>query len=170
VDSFVVSAVLEPRYDVGGDIFDYSLSEDTASLLILDAMGHDLHSGLIAAAALSAYRGARHRRSGLFEQARAMDDAIRDLFGQKSVSATAVLAELDLHTGELRYVNAGHPAPLIMRGGKVGRTLTGGTRLPLGLGPDELTVGTEALQTDDWLVLHTDGITEARDHTGPFLR
>jgi hypothetical protein len=169
VDSFVVSAVLEPRYDVGGDIFDYALSEDSASLLILDAMGHDLHSGLIAATALSAYRGARHRRGGLFEQARAMDDAIRDLFGQKSVFATAVLAELDLRTGELRYVNAGHPAPLIMRGGKVGRTLTGGRRLPLGLGPDELTIGTETLQTDDWLVLHTDGITEARDHAGRFF-
>jgi hypothetical protein len=169
VDSFVVSAVLEPRYDVGGDIFDYALSEDSASLLILDAVGHDLHSGLIAATALAAYRGARHRRSGLFEQARAMDDAIRELFGRESVFATAVLAELDLRTGELRYVNAGHPAPLIMRGGKVGRTLSGGRRLPLGLGPDELTVGTETLQTDDWLVLHTDGITEARDRADHFF-
>jgi hypothetical protein len=169
VDSFVVTGVLEPRYDVGGDIFDYSLSEDTASLLILDAMGHDLHSGLIAATALSAYRGARHRRDGLFEQARAMDDAIRTLFGEKNVFATAVLAELDLHTGELRYVNAGHPAPLIMRGGKIGRTLPGGRRLPLGLGPGELTIGTETLQTDDWLVLHTDGIIEARDRTGRFF-
>jgi hypothetical protein len=169
VDSFVVSAVLEPRYDVGGDVFDYSLSEDSASFLILDAVGHDLHSGLIAATALSAYRGARHRRSGLFEQARAMDDAIRDLFGHKSVFATAVLAELDLRTGELRYVNAGHPAPLIMRGGKVGRTLSEGRRWPLGLGPDELTVGTETLQNDDWLLLHTDGITEARDEAGHFF-
>ena len=169
VDSFVVSAVLEPRYDVGGDVFDYSLSEDTASLLILDAMGHDLQSGLIAATALSAYRGARHRRGGLFEQASAMDDAVRHLFGHKSAFATAVLAELDLHTGELRYVNAGHPAPLIMRGGKVGRTLSGGRRMPLGLGPDELTVGTEHLQTDDWLLLYTDGITEARDHANRFF-
>jgi hypothetical protein len=169
VDSFLVTAVLEPRYDVGGDIFDYSLSEDSASLLILDAMGHDLHSGLIAATALAAYRGARHRRGGLFEQARAMDDAIRQLFGPKSVFATAVLAELDLRTGELHYVNAGHPAPLIMRSGKVGRTLSGGRRLPLGLGPAELTVGTETLQNDDWLVMHTDGITEARDHADRFF-
>ena len=169
VDSFVVSAVVEPRYDVGGDVFDYSLSETTASLLILDAMGHDLHSGLIAATALSAYRAARHAGAGLFEQARAMDQAVGEQFGDDGAFATAVLAELDLRTGHLRYVNAGHPPPLVMRGGKVGRALTGGRRIPLGLGATELTVGEETLQTEDWLVLQTDGISEARDHAGLFF-
>jgi serine phosphatase RsbU (regulator of sigma subunit) len=55
-----------------------------------------------------------------------------------------------------------------MRGGKVGRTLSSGRRLPLGLGPTDLTVGEETLQSEDWLLLHTDGITEARDRTGTF--
>ncbi|MFI7672317.1 PP2C family protein-serine/threonine phosphatase [Actinophytocola sp. NPDC049390] len=169
VDSFVVSAVLEPRYDVGGDVFDYALSETTAALLILDAMGHDLHSGLIAATALAAHRAARHDGADLVEQTRAMDHAIADQFGRHSGFATAVLAELDLSTGRLRYVNAGHPPPLLMRGGKIGRTLTGGRRIPLGLGPTSLTVGEETLQTEDWLVLHTDGISEARDRTGRFF-
>ena len=169
VDSFVVSAVVEPRYDVGGDVFDYSLSETTASLLILDAMGHDLHSGLIAATALSAYRAARHAGAGLFEQTRAMDEAVAEQFGERGAFATAVLAELDLRTGHLRYVNAGHPPPLLMRGGKVGKPLTGGRRVPLGLGTGELTVGEETLQTEDWLVLQTDGISEARDHAGHFF-
>ncbi|MDQ3786242.1 MAG: serine/threonine-protein phosphatase [Actinomycetota bacterium] len=169
VDSFVVSAVLEPRYDVGGDVFDYALSETTASLLIMDAMGHDLHSGLIAATALSAYRAARHAGAGLFEQARAMDHAVGEEFGEHRAFATAVLAELDLRTGHLRYVNAGHPAPLVMRGGKVGKPLTGGRRIPLGLGAAELTVAEETLQTEDWLVLQTDGISEARDQDGRFF-
>jgi serine phosphatase RsbU (regulator of sigma subunit) len=161
--------VLEPRYDVGGDAFDYALSETTASLLILDAVGHDLASGLIAATALAAYRSARHAGHGLYEQARTIDEAIIQQFGHRKAFATAVLAELDLGTGKLRYINAGHPPPLIMRGGKVGRTLAGGRRLPLGLGPTELTVGEETLQSQDWLLLHTDGITEARDRTGHFF-
>ena len=169
VDSFVVSGALEPRYDVGGDAFDYSLSETTASLLILDAVGHDLASGLIAATAIAAYRGARHAGQGLYEQARAIDDAVREQFGHRTAFVTAVLAELDLETGRLRYVNAGHPPPLVMRGGKVSHPLSGGRRLPLGLGPTELTVGEETLQSEDWLVLHTDGITEARDRTGTFF-
>jgi hypothetical protein len=169
VDTFVVSGALEPRYDVGGDAFDYSLSETTASLLILDAVGHDLASGLIAATALAAYRSARHAGHGLYEQARTIDEEVTQQFGHRNAFVTAVLAELDLDTGQLRYINAGHPAPLIMRGGKVGRTLSGGRRLPLGLGPAELTVGEETLQSEDWLLLHTDGITEARDRTGTFF-
>jgi serine phosphatase RsbU (regulator of sigma subunit) len=169
VDTFVVSGAVEPRYDVGGDAFDYSLSETTASLMIMDAVGHDLASGLIAATALAAYRGARHARHGLYEQARTIDEAVKQQFGHRNAFVTAVLAELDLETGKLRYVNAGHPAPLIMRGGKVGRTLSGGRRLPLGLGATSLTVGEETLQSEDWLLLHTDGITEARDRSGAFF-
>jgi len=169
VDTFVVSGVLEPRHDVGGDVFDYALSETTASLLILDAVGHDLASGLIAATALAAYRSARHAGHGLYEQTRMIDEAITQQFGHRNAFVTAVLAELDLGTGQLRYINAGHPPPLVMRGGKVGRTLSGGRRLPLGLGPTELTVGEETLQSQDWLLLHTDGITEARDRSGQFF-
>ncbi len=169
VDNFVVTGVLEPRYDVGGDAFDYSLSETTASLLIMDAVGHDLSSGLIAATAMAAYRSARNAGHGLYEQARTIDELIAGQFGRESAFVTAVLAELDLGTGRLRYVNAGHPAPLVMRGGKVGKPLTGGRRLPLGLGPAELTIGEETLQSEDWLLLHTDGITEARDRAGRFF-
>nr|AKA59455.1 serine phosphatase [uncultured bacterium AR_456] len=169
VDSFVVSGALEPRYDVGGDAFDYSLSETTASLLIMDAVGHDLGSGLIAATALAAYRSSRHAGHGLYEQARVIDEAVGQQFGHRNAFVTAVLAELDLDTGRLRYVNAGHPPPLVMRGGKMGRTLSAGRRLPLGLGPAELTVGEETLQSQDWLLLHTDGITEARDRSGTFF-
>ncbi|MBF6168532.1 serine/threonine-protein phosphatase [Streptomyces gardneri] len=168
VDSFVVTGVVEPRHDVSGDAFDYALSEGTASLLVLDAVGHDLRSGLITATALAAYRGARHAGRGLFEQARTMDEHISDQFGS-TVFATAVLTELDLRSGRLRYINAGHPDPLLMREGKVVKPLHAGHCRPLGLGLGDLRVGEEVLQPADWLVLYTDGITEARDHTGEFF-
>ncbi|GAA3463058.1 PP2C family protein-serine/threonine phosphatase [Saccharothrix longispora] len=170
VDSFVVTGVVEPRQDVSGDAFDYSLSETTATLIVLDAVGHDLRSGLIAATALAAHRTARRAGHGLYEQARAVDDAIHDQFGEGAF-ATAVLAEVDLATGRLRYLNAGHPEPLVMRAGKVVKPLTGGRRPPLGLGLRELTIAEEALQPDDWLVIYTDGITGATDGAGePFGR
>ncbi|WP_410675913.1 PP2C family protein-serine/threonine phosphatase [Amycolatopsis sp. cmx-4-68] len=168
VDSFVVTGVVEPRDSVSGDAFDYALSETTASLMVLDAIGHDLRSGLIAAAALSAYRSARHAGHGLFEQARLIDETISGHFGDAAF-ATAVLVELDLTTGRLRYINAGHPCPLVMRGGKIVKPLTAGRCLPLGLGLGDLSIGEETLEPEDWLVLYTDGITEARDHTGEFF-
>ncbi|WP_410651444.1 PP2C family protein-serine/threonine phosphatase [Amycolatopsis sp. cmx-4-54] len=168
VDSFVVTGVVEPRDSVSGDAFDYALSETTASLIVLDAVGHDLRSGLIAAAALSAYRSARHAGHGLFEQARTIDETISSHFGDAAF-ATAVLVELDLATGRLRYISAGHPHPLVMRAGKIVKPLTAGRCRPLGLGLGDLEVGEEILEPDDWLILYTDGITEARDHTGEFF-
>lgn len=168
VDRFVVSGVLEPRHSVSGDAFDYGLSETTANLIVLDGVGHDLRSGLITAAALAAHRSARHAGLGLFEQARAIDETIRRQFG-KSLFATAVIAELDLAEGRLRYINAGHPQPLIMRAGKIVKPLEAGRCRPLGLGLTELRVGEETLEPDDWLVLYTDGITEARNASGEFF-
>ncbi|CAL9498934.1 hypothetical protein SUDANB95_03373 [Actinosynnema sp. ALI-1.44] len=168
VDSFVVSGVLEPRHSVSGDAFDYALSETTATLVVLDADGRDVRSGLVAAAALSAHRSARHAGLGLVEQARTMDETLRRQFGD-DVSATAVLAELDLVTGRLSYLNAGHPRPLLLRGGQGGLPLAGGGCRPLGRGLDEVAVGEEVLQPDDWLVLYTDGVTGASDAGGtPF--
>jgi hypothetical protein len=168
VDSFVVTGIVEPRHSVSGDAFDYGLSDTTATLIVLDAVGHDLRSGLIAATALAAYRSARHAGHGLYEQARRIDETINQHFGD-GLFATAVLAELDLTTGRLRYINAGHPDPLLMRGGKIVKPLVAGRCRPLGLGLTDLQVGEETLQPEDWLVLYTDGITEARDRTGEFF-
>ncbi|MFC7616362.1 PP2C family protein-serine/threonine phosphatase [Actinokineospora soli] len=168
VDNFVVSGVVEPRHSVSGDAFDYALSETTASLMILDAVGHDLRSGLIAATALAAHRSGRHAGRGLYEQAHDIDAAIRGQFGP-SAFATGVLAEVSLTTGRLRYLNAGHPAPVLMRGGRVVKPLTGGRTRPWGLGVGEFAIGEEFLEPDDWLVLHTDGVTEARDEQGRFF-
>ncbi|MFI6043775.1 PP2C family protein-serine/threonine phosphatase [Nocardia sp. NPDC051321] len=168
VDNFTVAGVLEPRHDLNGDAFDYALSEHTAQLLVLDAVGHEPRSGLIAATALAAYRSARHRGHGLYEQARTIDETLTAEFGNATF-ATAVLAELDLHTGRLRYINAGHPEPLIMRAGKIVKPLNAGHRLPLGLGTGELVIAEETLQPEDWLILYTDGVTEARDDAGEFF-
>ena len=168
VDDFVISGMVEPRDRVSGDAFDYALSESTARLIVLDAVGHNLQSSLIAAAALSAYRTARQAGCGLYDQARAIDEIIRGHFGD-SAFATGVLVEIDLRSGRLRYLNAGHPYPLIMRSGRIVKPLTAGRRAPLGIGSGEASVGEEVLEPDDWLFLYTDGITEARDPAGTFF-
>lgn len=164
-DSFMLSGVLEPCYEVGGDAFDYSLSERSAALAIFDPVGHTLGSGLIAAVALSAYRSCRRFGGGLTDQVSAIDENIGAQFS-RGAFATGVLAELNLDTGRLRYVNAGHPQPLIMRGGKVVKPLTGGLRRPFGLGDPECPIVEESLEPDDWLVMYTDGIVEAKDEAG----
>jgi stage II sporulation SpoE-like protein len=164
-DSFVLAGLLEPSADIGGDAFDYALSEDTVSMTVFDAMGHGLGAGLMVAAALAAARSARRDGRGIHDQARAVDEVISGMF-PGSAFVTGVLAELDVASGRLRYVRAGHPPPLLLRDGRVVKELAGGRRVPFGLETAGFALAEEVLEPGDWLVLYTDGITEARDAAG----
>ena len=168
-DDFVLAGMLEPSYDVGGDAFDYALSEHTVSVAIFDAVGHGLQAGLMAAAALAGYRSARRDSRGVYDQARAIDDALATGFPSGSAFVTGVLGELDVVSGRLRYINAGHPPPLLVRDGRVVRQLSRGRRMPFGVESEGLTVAEEILQPGDWLALYTDGVTEARNAAGEWF-
>ena len=84
---------------------------------------------------------------------------------------TAVLAELDPDAGVLRWVNAGHPAPLLLRSNRDVKALDRSRATPLGLPlfATEPTVVEERLQRGDIVVLYTDGLTEARYASGAQL-
>lgn len=79
--------------------------------------------------------------------------------------ATFFYAEWDEKSQRLSYVNAGHNAPILF-GSCHGRRLDEGG-IPLGLFPDPgFQMGEVLLQSDDMLVLYSDGITEATSENG----
>ncbi len=161
----VVTAVLEPCYDVGGDAFDYAVDDDVAKLAVLDAIGHGLGAGLTAAVTLAAMRSARCAGSPIEAMASAADEELVANFGDLRF-VTGVLAELDLNTGHLSYVNAGHPPPILLRRGRAVGSLAGGRRLPIGLSDTAVRRARVSLEPGDRLLLYTDGAVEARDPEG----
>ncbi|BCJ49021.1 phosphatase [Actinoplanes sp. NBRC 14428] len=165
VTDFAVAAVLEPCYDVGGDAFDYAADGRRPQFVVLDAAGRRMRAGLAAAVVLSCVRSARRAGQDLLAQARAADEELLRQFPDARF-ATAVLAELDLDTGLLSYVNAGHPPPLVLRDGSIVETLTDGRRMPLGIEDPKASYGQVELRPGDRLLLYTDGVTEARDDSG----
>jgi hypothetical protein len=166
-DRVVISGALAPAYDVGGDSFDYGVDGDCARIAVFDAMGHGLEAGMLATVAVAAYRNCRRRQLKLAETAAAVDEIIGQRFGPERF-VTAVLAELELETGCFRWFRAGHPAPLLLRGSKVVKTLWGNTGMPLGLGsPGE--EAEESLEPGDQVVFFTDGVIEARSPDGTFF-
>ncbi len=167
VDRVVISGALAPAYDVGGDSFDYGVDSECARIAVFDAMGHGLEAGMLATVAVAAYRNCRRRRLKLPETVAAVDEVISERFGAERF-VTAVLAELDLETGMFRWFRAGHPAPLLLRGSKVVKTLWGSTGMPLGLGSPGMEAE-ESLEPGDQVVFFTDGVTEARSPDGNFF-
>ncbi|MBP2703805.1 serine/threonine-protein phosphatase [Microbispora sp. RL4-1S] len=164
-----VGALLEPAYELGGDAFDYSLSGDHLHVSIYDAMGHDLDAGLLAAVALASCRNARRNGGDLPDLAELAEEAVAEHFGGERF-ITAVLADIDIRTGVMRWINCGHPPPLLVRQGKVVKRLDQPPRLPLGLGDTQpAAVYEERLQRGDQVLLFTDGVSEARSPEGELL-
>ena len=164
-ENLVISAVLEPCYQVGGDAFDYAVDGDRAMLAIFDAVGHGLTAGMTSVLTLAAVRAARSGGAGLAGIAGAADRALVSQFDDLRYT-TAFLADLEMATGTLHYLNAGHPAPVLIREGKVLAELNGARRMPLGLTDPLKDVAEHTLTPGDRLLLYTDGIIEARDPRG----
>jgi serine phosphatase RsbU (regulator of sigma subunit) len=167
-DRIVITGALEPSYEIGGDTFDYAVNGSTAELLVLDAVGHGLPAALLAAVAVGAYRNARRHEHPLPEVAALMDQVSREQFAG-SRFATAMVARLDLEAGRLDWVNAGHPAPLIVRDGGLVHPPGCPSSLPLGLQSGPATQCSTQLRPGDRVLLYTDGIVEARSPEGEFF-
>jgi len=167
-DDLSLAAVLEPCYDNGGDAFDYAVNERMLHVGIFDAMGHGLAAAGVAAFALSAYRHSRRSGLDLVATHAAMDEAVgRQFPGDRFV--TAAIAQLDLDTGQLSWIGAGHPPPFLIREGRA-RSLELSSVPPLGVDlPAKPTVATETLAPGDLLLFYTDGLVDARSPDGePF--
>ncbi|MFI5892000.1 PP2C family protein-serine/threonine phosphatase [Actinoplanes sp. NPDC051513] len=167
VDGTIVTAVLEPCYEVGGDAFDYAANEDTLHVALFDTVGHGISASALTTLTLNTYRNARRSGLSLTDTCRSIDKWIRAQYPGAFV--TALVAELDMATGRYRRISAGHPAELFLRGGRTLPSLPAPNALPLGLGhmvgrPPG--VVEQRLEPGDTLVLYTDGITEARDASG----
>jgi serine phosphatase RsbU (regulator of sigma subunit) len=167
-DRVVVTGGLEPAYEVGGDSFDYALNGSMMDLLVIDSVGHGLPSAVLAGVAIGAYRHARRNMLDLPDISAEISAAIATQIGG-SQFATAVLARLDTDTGRLRWINAGHPDPLIVRGSSLVRLPRCPPCRPLGLQESSPVCCETRLQPGDRLLLYTDGITEARSPQGEFF-
>jgi len=160
-----VAGALEPAYSVAGDSFDYALNDNVLHLAMIDAMGHGLGAALMATLAMGTYRHARRLGVGLDGLYAAMDEAITSQFGPDRFT-TAQMARLDVSTGHLEWVNAGHPTPLLLRDHRVVAELESVTTLPVGFGGATPVISERTLERGDRVLFFTDGVIEEDRTTG----
>ncbi|HEX4905271.1 MAG TPA: PP2C family protein-serine/threonine phosphatase [Acidimicrobiales bacterium] len=157
-----VAGLVEPAYDVGGDCFDYALNGQVFELGVFDPLGHGVSSALIAALCVGSYRHDRREGQSLEQMHGNLDEAMSVHFPH--AFTTGQLVRIDVESGVMTWTCAGHPPPLLVRGGKVIGELEYAPALPFGLGALTglpATVETVSLQPGDSVLFYTDGVTEA---------
>jgi len=160
-----VAGLIEPAYEVGGDCFDYAVNGPVLDVAIIDAMGHGLASASVAGLALGSYRHDRRQGKPLTAIHDNLAAVLTDQYGGAAF-ASGLLVRLEIGTGVVTWTNAGHPAPLLIRGGRVIGELEHEPTPPWGLFEGAPTEATETLEPGDTVLLYTDGVVEARAKDG----
>ncbi len=162
-ERLAVAGLVEPAYDVGGDCFDYALNGALFDLGVFDPLGHGVDSALIAALCIGSYRHDRREGQTLDQIHANLDHAMTEAF--PNAFTTGQLVRIDVDTGHMSWTCAGHPPPMLIRGGQVIGELACAPALPFGLGRlavgSEPVIESESLEPGDSVLFFTDGVTEA---------
>ena len=159
-----------PARGIGGDYYDFlPLQADRWGIAIGDVCGKGIGAALLMASLQASLRAqAMHPHSDL---SALIADVHRLVLAAspKHLYASLFYAEYDPATRTLRYVNAGHNAPIVLRW-KIGRCEVfhlepSGTALGL-LESSQFTSQAFRLEKDDLFVAYTDGITESENASG----
>jgi phosphoserine phosphatase RsbU/P len=154
--------------ELAGDIYDYVEAEDGAvAVLIADVVGHGASAAMMTGVVKAAFR-ASHVDG--FEPMAVVDrvkDGIRDYDPTRFV--TLCCGRIDTRRGELQYVNAGHPGPIIRSVATEPILLDStGPILSSAFFDIPCEQAAVALRTGDSLLLYTDGLIESRGPDGMF--
>jgi sigma-B regulation protein RsbU (phosphoserine phosphatase) len=152
--------------EVGGDYYDVMpLPDGRLALVVGDASGHGMASGLVMAIANAVLKTALDLDPAP-ERVLAVLNRTLCRTGTKRTFMSVFYAVLEPATGEMEYASAGHPYPLLRRAdGRIEELGNGG--FPLGIrDPLPLVTRRVTLEPGDLLVLYTDGLPEAVDSLG----
>lgn len=157
-------ASMHAAKEVGGDFYDfYLLDRYTLVFLIADVSGKGIPAAMFMMRAKTLIKMAAESGRPLNE---VFDETNRKLCdgNDAGMFLTAWIGKLDLRTGELQYVNAGHNPPLLRRRSGAYEYLTGRPNFILA-GMEETCYRNQTLQlcSGDAIYLYTDGVTEAAD-------
>ncbi len=160
LDGFEIAAESQPCHQVGGDYYDFiPLEGGRMAVVVADVSGKGTPASILMASVHASLRAT----AGTASPAVLLGRLNRFLCAstQDSKYVTLFYAEIDPVSRRLRYVNAGHIPPCLVRaGGEVERLRTGGPVIGM---LDEAIYDEDEVQmgSGDLLAVVTDGVTEA---------
>jgi serine phosphatase RsbU (regulator of sigma subunit) len=166
LNGYELQGISFPCYEIGGDYYDF-IQRSNGNLIV--ALGDVSGKGTAAALLMSSLHAAVHAQ---FDSHKSIAETISAVnrYLVESIPAnrfvTLFYADLNPQSGDLRFLNAGHNPPLVVRSdGTMEQLAAGG--LPLGIMSDaDFREGSTNLKFGDVLVIYSDGVSEAVSPTG----
>lgn len=168
-DCYELDSIYQPHLSVGGDYFDFmEFGDGRIVFCIGDISGKGLAAALLMANFHGIFRTLVDKQSKMRNFVRDVNQALfRITNGERHM--TFFVAEYDMHTKKLRYVNAGHNPPILVQQGKAymlneGTTILGAfEELPF------LEIGKVKIEEEAMVLIYTDGLTDIQDQQGNYL-
>jgi sigma-B regulation protein RsbU (phosphoserine phosphatase) len=157
-------AQLEPAKEVGGDLYDFFLLDEThLCFAIGDVSGKGVPASLFMAVTRTLLRSISPKETSPANMVKILNTSLsKD--NESSMFVTFFLGILDLKTGNLTYANAGHNPPMIVRQDGTVESFEITKNIPIGLFEEHSYEEHEkTLGAGDMLFLYTDGVTEAEN-------
>jgi len=172
---FSMAGRIEPAYEIGGDWFDYALTDSRMFVAISDVSGKGLRAEHLANTAFGAVRRARRGRRSLSGIASEVGELMEEV-AHAGQFVTMLLAEIDAGAGWMELLHAGHPAPLVIPAEpeRASYPLRISTRNPpvgalRGGEAPEYATETYELEPGCKLLFYSDGLTERRTASGEMI-
>lgn len=153
-----IQAFIRPAKMVGGDLYDYCIKDGRLFFCIGDVSGKGVPASLFMSEVLALFRNETQHSATAASIVSSINSTLA-IGNRQSMFCTFFAGILELETGRLDYCSAGHNAPVL-----AGRFLSAQPQLPLAVFDGIPFAGHEVnMAPGDFLVLYTDGISEAED-------
>jgi len=167
------SGYMRPARQVGGDFYDaFYVRPERLAVIMGDVCGKGMPAALFMARTMALLRSEALHAAQRTQRQHTLEIAQRTNFAlcQQNTAGYFVsvfVAVLDIPSGLLTWVNAGHPAPLLARGSNRFQLLATPHGMLAGVSENaSYVVGETPLPPGSLLLLYTDGVTEAEDTSG----
>ena len=164
--SFDIWASMDTAREVGGDFYDfYFTGPDRVLFLVADVSGKGVPAAMFMMRAKALIKSVAQTGKPIEQAIEEANDALCE-GNTSNTFVTAWAGELNIRTGHVSYVNAGHNPPIVRLGGKV-EYLKSRPSLVLGaMAGVHYRVQELQLEPGDAIYLYTDGIVEQHNAAG----
>jgi sigma-B regulation protein RsbU (phosphoserine phosphatase) len=168
-EGYELASIYKPHSNVGGDYFDLiQYDPQRFAFCIADISGKGVAAALLMANFQANLRSLIYQYRDLETFVLALNEAVYRIT-KSDKFITLFVAEINLQTRELKYINAGHFPPFIVNDGKVKRLEKGCTIIGAFDQLPSIEMGCEKLSKEGIILTFTDGLTDLKSPSGEYF-